>query len=162
VHRLGLLQQADHALPNRRVCVSFTSNCVLKQQTCVPESRPGTCTQVTAYLPLAKSFIVAALLHPFTISSTLFCSFFCFHRLTSLLLLFVSQTCTCIVGPFVCSLLTFGHTSEHVVLFIDVLAVVCRLPVLPEFFESVILARARRRPSAATASRARMLLESTA
>jgi hypothetical protein len=31
------------------------------------------------------------------------------------------------VGPFVCSLLTFGHTNEHVVLFIGSVGCLCQL-----------------------------------
>jgi hypothetical protein len=70
VHRLGLVQRADDSFPNSRVCASFMSNCVLKQQTCVPDSthRLGNCAQVTEYLQLAKGFIVAV-----------YC-FVCFHR----------------------------------------------------------------------------------
>jgi len=70
---------------------------------------------------------VAALLHPFTISSTLF-------LLSPLDLvaaaIFLSKLS---VGPFVCSLLTFGHTNEHVVLFIG--SVGC------PFFQIVIQSR---------------------
>jgi len=108
VHRLGLVQRADDSFPNSRVCASFMSNCVLKQQTCVPDSthRLGNCAQVVAYLQPANGFIVAALLHPFMISSTLF-------LLSPLDLvdaaIFLSKLS---VGPFVCSLLTFGCFSS--------------------------------------------------
>lgn len=99
---------------SRTVHAPFTLRCILKQQTNIPYSkhRLGPCAQVTAYLKVAKGFVVAQLLHPLSSRSALLCLFCSFLVVISLLPLFFSQGSG--LGPSACSLLTCRCTSDHV------------------------------------------------